>query len=120
MREGIACKVELREISPQAVEAMLEWMYTGEAPGLELAGEVLGLAEQYQIEKLAVTCSEIVLEEMQQDNAIEALRAVWPHRERPHLAQAWSGVRARFMQLAAHCENLQTTMLSILATSNTP
>ncbi len=85
--------------------------------GAAVASGPSWLSHTHQIQKLAVTCGEMILEDIEQPNAIDALRAVWLHREQPHLQAVWEGISTRFWRLATNCRELQLVMEQIAATS---
>lgn len=70
MRESASAKVYLREVSPEALQAMLDYMYSGELNSEDfkdndtLLLHLLLLADQFGITHLQQECCKILLERL--------------------------------------------------------
>lgn len=68
MRESASTKVRLREVSPEALKAMLNYMYSGELDMEDIKDNdtlllhILLLADQFGITHLQQECCKILLE----------------------------------------------------------
>lgn len=59
MTEASSKKVEIKDLSPDVVEDMLLFIYSGNTPNLSQApGELLAAAEKYQLDQLKALCEE--------------------------------------------------------------
>jgi len=74
MEEATTKKVEIKDLSPEVVEDMLEFIYTGNIPNLSQgAGELLGAAEKYQLDQLKNICEDKLCSTTNIDNAVANL-----------------------------------------------
>jgi hypothetical protein len=72
MAEATTKKVEIKDLSPEIVEAMLLYIYTGDVPNLdELAVELLAAAEKYALEDLKGLCEQQLLSTLNMRNAVD-------------------------------------------------
>jgi hypothetical protein len=72
MAEATTKKVEIKDLSPEIVEAMLLYIYTGDVPNLdELAVELLAAAEKYALEDLKGLCEQRLLSTLNMRNAVD-------------------------------------------------
>merc|ERR1712216_376528 len=68
MREGETAVYEISDSTPEAVEAMLCFVYTGELPEVELLHLVYELAMQYELEIFAKLIAARMVEEVSVSN----------------------------------------------------
>jgi len=74
MEEATTRKCEIKDLSPEVVEDMLEFIYTGNIPNLSQgAGELLGAAEKYQLDQLKNMCEDKLCSTTNIDNAVANL-----------------------------------------------
>jgi len=74
MEEAASKKVEIKDLSPEVVDQMLHYIYTGNTPNLaQCAGELLPAAEKYQLESLKVMCEDKLCNSTNIDNAVANL-----------------------------------------------
>ena len=74
MLEAATRRVEIRDLSPDIVDAMLTFMYTGDVPNpAEMASELLEAAERYQMDQLKDMCEQELIGTMNIDNALALL-----------------------------------------------
>jgi speckle-type POZ protein len=72
MAEATTKKVEIKDLSPEIVEAMLLYIYTGDVPNLdELAVELLAAAEKYALEDLKSLCEQQLTSGLDIENAVD-------------------------------------------------
>ncbi|XP_048501785.1 BTB/POZ domain-containing protein At2g30600 isoform X2 [Beta vulgaris subsp. vulgaris] len=82
MRESASAKVYLREVSPEALQAMLDYMYSGELNSEDfkdndtLLLHLLLLADQFGITHLQQECCKILLERLYEDSVCSILQVV--------------------------------------------
>jgi hypothetical protein len=66
-----ARKVEIEDLQPNILEAMLLFIYSGSVPNLaEVAGELLAAAEKYQLDHLKTLCEDELIKATNLGNAI--------------------------------------------------
>ena len=64
----------IKDIPSDVVAEMLLYIYTGNTPNLnKLAGDLLGAAEQYQLEMLKNICEEKLCNSLEIDNSVNHL-----------------------------------------------
>ena len=64
----------IKDIPSDVVAEMLLYIYTGNTPNLnKLAGDLLGAAEQYQLEMLKNICEEKLCSSLEIDNSVNHL-----------------------------------------------
>jgi speckle-type POZ protein len=73
--EASARKVEIEDLPPNILEAMLLFIYSGSVPNLaEVAGELLAAAEKYQLDHLKALCEDELIQVTNLSNAIVHLQ----------------------------------------------
>jgi len=74
MAEKKTKKVSIKDIPSEVVAEMLLYIYTGNTPNLnDLAGDLLGAAEQYQLEMLKNLCEEKLCSNLEISNSVNHL-----------------------------------------------
>lgn len=74
MKEKQAGEVEIKDVDPEAVKQMLAFVYTGVIENFdEVARDLLGLADKYDIGGLRVECEKYICQTLNFDNAMETL-----------------------------------------------
>jgi speckle-type POZ protein len=74
MAEAATRRLEIKDLSPDIVDAMLLFVYTGNVPNLaEAAAELLEAAEKYQIDQLKDLCEQQLIEITDIGNAVAHL-----------------------------------------------
>jgi speckle-type POZ protein len=74
MTEAATRRLEIKDLSPDVVDAMLLFVYTGNVPNLaEAAAELLEAAEKYQIDQLKDICEQQLIETTDIGNAVAHL-----------------------------------------------
>jgi len=74
MKESNAGSIEIKNMNPEVLESLLEYIYTGSASSVEmLAKELLAAADQYQIGKLKELCELKLCSVIDAGNCIELL-----------------------------------------------
>jgi len=74
MEEAASKRVEIKDLSPEVVEQMLFYIYTGNTPNLtQGAGELLAAAEKYQLDQLKNMCEEKLCNSTSIENAVANL-----------------------------------------------
>ncbi|KNA06189.1 hypothetical protein SOVF_183290 [Spinacia oleracea] len=82
MRESASTKVRLREVSPEALKAMLNYMYSGELDMEDIKDNdtlllhILLLADQFGITHLQQECCKILLECLYEDSVCQILQVI--------------------------------------------
>ncbi len=72
MAEATTKTVEIKDLSPEIVDAMLLFIYTGDVPNLdELAVELLAAAEKYALEDLKSLCEQQLTSGLDIENAVD-------------------------------------------------
>lgn len=91
MREAADAQFEVKNSTPEAVEAMLKYMYTGEVPaGPELMTlPLLELAAQYELTRLLEKLAGDLLADVDAANVYERVQVLKRHVQRPQVAPAW-------------------------------
>eukprot|EP00415_Alexandrium_ostenfeldii_P000993 UN0993 len=77
-----------------ALEAMLQYIYTGDLPDSYDSVAVLVLADKYELPGLAQDCVAALLKSMCADNALTVMRTVRPYSDRMHVQPLWAGMRS--------------------------
>mmetsp|Transcript_31366 Transcript_31366/g.85096 ORF Transcript_31366/g.85096 Transcript_31366/m.85096 type:complete len:119 (+) Transcript_31366:51-407(+) len=77
-----------------ALEAMLQYIYTGDLPDSYDSVAVLVLADKYELPGLAQDCVAALLKSMCADNALTVMRTVRPYSDRTHVQPLWAGMRS--------------------------
>ena len=66
--------MSIKDIPSEVVAEMLLYIYTGNTPNLnDLAGDLLGAAEQYQLEMLKNLCEEKLCSNLEISNSVNHL-----------------------------------------------
>jgi len=74
MKEQNAGSVEIKNMNPEVLENLLQYIYTCEASNIDkLTKELIAAADQYQIEKLKELCEVKLCHNMTVENCIELL-----------------------------------------------
>jgi len=75
MAEAQNRRVEIKELKPAVVHAMLKYVYTGDKTKSEMTtpGEMLVAADMYDLEDLKAHCEEVLIRSMQISNCIDCL-----------------------------------------------
>ena len=74
LQESTTNSVTLSDITPEVFKELLTYIYTGQAPNIQvLAGDLLNAAEKYQLDHLKVMCERQMSYGLQVDNAAETL-----------------------------------------------
>ena len=74
--EQSGARVELNDVSPEILEAVLKYMYTGQVDKIgdgELACKLLSVADQYAMEKLRTTCEATLAKSISDENVVDVL-----------------------------------------------
>lgn len=98
MREANDAVFEIRECEcPQAVSALLEFMYKGVLPSVNTATLIalLPLAAQYEVEELCTITAELLVDTVSVQNARDVVKILRPFHERPCVTDAWSSLLQR-------------------------
>lgn len=88
MQEASTCRLDIKDASAEATEALLKYIYTGQLD-LKLAADVLPLAHCYQLLQLAHRCGEQMLETVTSENVVCVMRALRALREDVYMAPLW-------------------------------
>ena len=74
MEEKKTNKVDINDLDPDILAEMLHFIYTGKTPKLDdFAGQLLGVADRYQIEKLKIICEEFLCMSLNVENCVDLL-----------------------------------------------
>merc|ERR1719391_870591 len=74
MKERNSGNVEIENMTPEVLEKLLLYIYTGNAPSIDkLTKELLAAADQYQVDKLKALCEIKLCAEMGIENCIYLL-----------------------------------------------
>ncbi|KAL6030367.1 hypothetical protein STEG23_034372 [Scotinomys teguina] len=74
MEERKRNRVEIHDLEPQAIKAMLDFMYTGKAPDLDsMADAILAAADKYGLDRLKVMCEDALCRDLSVENAAHTL-----------------------------------------------
>lgn len=73
MEESQTGRVTIHDFEPGPVEEFIRYLYTRESPGEENAMEVFALAAKYDVANLKSTCEKIVVDNIDETNAIAVL-----------------------------------------------
>ncbi|OBS73599.1 hypothetical protein A6R68_15861, partial [Neotoma lepida] len=74
MEESKRNRVEIHDLEPQVVKAMMGYIYTGKAPDLDsMADVVLAAADKYLLERLKVMCEDALCRDLSVENAAHTL-----------------------------------------------
>ena len=87
MKEGETANYEIRDSTPEAVEALLCFVYTGEQPAAELLLPVFELAMQYELEDLAKLVAKKMAEEVTVSNVKNFVNALKLHSTKAAYAE---------------------------------
>merc|ERR1711924_589027 len=68
MKEGQNAVYEIKDSTPEAVEAMFCFLYTGDLPAVEFLPQVFELALQYELDGLGRATAEKMVEELSVSN----------------------------------------------------
>jgi BTB/POZ domain len=72
MKEAQTGKMTINDFSADAVEGMLKFMYTGENQEKN-SMDLCALASKYDLSKLKSRCEKIILQNIDESNALEVL-----------------------------------------------
>merc|ERR1711920_635675 len=109
MQEGASAMYEIKDSTPEAVEAMLCSVYTGELPPIELLPPVFELAMQYELAELAKATAARMVEDVSVSNVRETLAVLKLHRHTEAIA------RTAFEEVIRKLKEAKTTDLLIAA-----
>ncbi|KAL6030365.1 hypothetical protein STEG23_034370 [Scotinomys teguina] len=74
MEESKRNRVEIHDLEPQVFKTMMDFIYTGKAPGLDsMADVVLAAADKYRLEHLKVMCEDALCRNLSVENAAHTL-----------------------------------------------
>ena len=75
MNEKDKNKLEINDASPEAVKAMLDYMYTGTVPTniSNIVVELLHLADKYGLGSLKRACERSLLDDLTVENAVNTM-----------------------------------------------
>lgn len=79
MKESKTGRMKIEDFSKEAVEDFLKFLYTGETPEETNAMEIFALASKYDVPALQKLMEEIVLDNLDESNAIEILTMAKQH-----------------------------------------
>lgn len=82
MREGAGATYEIKDSTPDAVEAMLQLAYTGVLPAAELLPQVFELTAKYELETLANAAAAKMAEDVSASTVKATLAALKLHSTR--------------------------------------
>ena len=72
MRESAKSKVVIDDLTPQTVEGMLEYIYTGQVDRSK-ADQLIAAADKYGLEELRNICEDAIQESLNIKNAVDML-----------------------------------------------
>merc|ERR1719342_1928525 len=73
-KESQTNAVNIEDIQPKVLEAMLDYIHTGNAPNIkDLAKDLLAAADFYQLDQLKTSCQELLSETLDAENALKML-----------------------------------------------
>lgn len=73
MEERVKKQIEIKYFSENAVKELLDFLYTGEINDETYAMELFAAAAKYDLDELKTICEEIIVENIDESNAIEIL-----------------------------------------------
>jgi len=88
MRENLEHRIEI-DATPEAVECVLKYIYTGEPPPHSQAHDVLPLAHRYELTDLAKCCSSLLVSRFSASTAQDVILALRPFKHMEPMQQAW-------------------------------
>eukprot|EP00930_Biecheleria_cincta_P060891 TRINITY_DN46477_c0_g1_i1.p1 TRINITY_DN46477_c0_g1~~TRINITY_DN46477_c0_g1_i1.p1 ORF type:complete len:316 (-),score=29.64 TRINITY_DN46477_c0_g1_i1:15-962(-) len=93
MREKHEHRIEI-DAPPEAVEAVLKYIYTGEEPtGLESL-DVLPLAHRYELNNLTAACTSMLIWQFSPSNAQAIIQTLRPFKDSEPIKKAWNDMIA--------------------------
>eukprot|EP00933_Yihiella_yeosuensis_P044339 TRINITY_DN39440_c0_g1_i1.p1 TRINITY_DN39440_c0_g1~~TRINITY_DN39440_c0_g1_i1.p1 ORF type:complete len:208 (-),score=31.90 TRINITY_DN39440_c0_g1_i1:81-704(-) len=97
MKESKDKEIVIKDSVPQAVAAMLQYMYTGEMikPESAVLVESMKLAHMYNIEGLIQKCGERMLHGLQKENVLVFVRTLRLLCDNPAVAEAYKKVKEK-------------------------
>jgi len=73
MRESVSNVVEIDDMRPEILDAFLAYIYSDKEPDLQLAPEMLVVADKYQMAGLLHTCECVLARALSLENCVSAL-----------------------------------------------
>lgn len=102
------------DASPEAVEGLLRFMYTGQQDEAAEPGEMLRLGHLYGLSALVRMSAARLAAEVTPANAVSSVRALRAYREDPCVAAAWQAFLAKLQSiLAGDARLLEEVLLSV-------
>jgi len=93
MQEAKSSRMEIKEATPDNVEAMLRFIYTGDLDsGNANASTLLLLAHRYEVKGLAQRCGDYILDTLSKDLVTDVVRRLRALREDPEVQPLWRTV----------------------------
>jgi hypothetical protein len=90
-------RIEIHDCSPEAIEALLKYIYKGEAPGA-LAVEVLPLAARLELPRLMKVCGEDMIERLSPETAPAIVHALKDVKYVGSMMEIWYEVQNKVRQ----------------------
>jgi len=94
MRENCEKCIEI-DASPDAIEALLKHIYTGDRPQDGIAGDVLLLAHRFDLKNLVHDCCAALLSQLSASTIAAVVCALRPFREIAPMQQTWEEMLRR-------------------------
>lgn len=80
MKEARQRRIEIQDVDPKGVQAMLEFIYLGELPKVDGTGlsVAIRLSHMYGLPELLEACGQRALEDISKDDMVEVIHAFQP------------------------------------------
>jgi hypothetical protein len=95
MKEGLTAEVVIADADPEAVEALLAYLYTGQVGDKVDAMALLPVAHRFGASALVDHCASQLVEELREENIAKAMAAMRPFLEDPVVRPHWNAMVSR-------------------------
>ena len=80
MQESLNNRIEIDDIDPEVIKEMLVYIYSSRVPKInEMAGDLLYVADKYQLDELKALCEQHLTYSLQVDNASRIIQLAFTH-----------------------------------------
>eukprot|EP00427_Karlodinium_veneficum_P043684 CAMPEP_0169267172 /NCGR_PEP_ID=MMETSP1016-20121227/46922_1 /TAXON_ID=342587 /ORGANISM="Karlodinium micrum, Strain CCMP2283" /LENGTH=109 /DNA_ID=CAMNT_0009351393 /DNA_START=325 /DNA_END=654 /DNA_ORIENTATION=- len=89
MREAREACISIDDANPDAVEALLQFLYTKSVPDAVDVSELLPLAHRFECGQLLDDCADRILEDLNTDNVAKIVNSLRPFADDAVLQKCW-------------------------------
>lgn len=98
LREGVEASVTIKDATPAAVEALLQYLYTQSLSEVVDVADLLPLAHRFECAGLVEKCADQMLNDLAEENVVKYVAALRPFAQDRTLKGYWADLASHIQQ----------------------